>query len=134
VPPRRVIAQGRAALGAGQAVAAGRHEHHDHVVARHEVGHVLAHLLDHARGLVAERHRHRPRAVAVDDGQVGMAQPGGGDPHQHLAPAGPVQLDRRHAQRLARRIRRRSPHAVQYRGLDLHDVSPCIAIPAAPAR
>ena len=50
------------ALGAGQAVAAARHEDQDHVVAAGEVGDALADLLDHAGRLVAERHRHAAAA------------------------------------------------------------------------
>ncbi len=47
-----------------------------------------AELLDDAGRLVAERHRHRPRPVAVDHRQVGVAQPGRGDLDQHLARTG----------------------------------------------
>jgi len=68
-------------------VAAAWHEDHDDVIAGLQVGHVLAQRLDDAGGLVAQGHRHRAGTVAVDDGQVAMAQAGGGDPHQHLVPA-----------------------------------------------
>jgi len=104
-------------------MAAGRHEHHDDVVAGHEVGHVLADRLDDARRLVPEGHRHGPRAVAVDDREVGVAQPGRADPHQDFAAARPVQLDRCDAERLACGIRGFGAHAVQDGCFDFHDAS-----------
>ena len=86
-------AQSRPAFGTGQAMAAGWHEHHHHVVARCQVGHVGADLHHHAGGFVAEHHRHGSRAVAVDDRQVRMAQPGRGNAHQHLTGTRWCQLD-----------------------------------------
>ena len=74
-------------------MAAARHEHHDDVVAVREVVDAGADLLDDARRLVAERHRHRPRPVAVDHRQVRVAQPGGRDLDQDLARPGRIELD-----------------------------------------
>ena len=84
---RARLAQGRAAFGTRAAMAAGRDEH----AARHDrrglrsVRHPRADLFDDAGRFMAQRHRHRPRPVAVDHRQVGVAQARGFDPHQHLA-------------------------------------------------
>ena len=58
---RARLAQRRPALGAGHAMAAARHEHHDHVVADSQVGHVLAQCFDDARRFMARA----PSASAV---------------------------------------------------------------------
>ena len=52
-----------------------------------------ADLADAPGRLVTEQHRHGAGPVAVDDGQVGVADPGGLDPHQHLTRAGAGQLE-----------------------------------------
>ena len=81
-PPRRVPAALAAAPGSHRAgrpseqgphLAAAWHEDQCDVVARLEPLGSFADLLDDAGRFVAERHRHRARAVAVDDGEVGMA-------------------------------------------------------------
>ena len=106
------LAQRRTPFRAGHAMAAARHEDHHHMIARGEVGHVLAQFLDDAGRLVPERHRHRPRPVAVDDGEVGVAQSGRHDPHQHLAPAGRIELDFLDRERLGSSIGRLCAHTV----------------------
>ena len=73
--------------GAVGAVPAGGDVGADDPVAARDVGDPGADLLDDAGGLVTEHHRQRPGPVAVDDRQVGVAQPGGDDPHEHLARA-----------------------------------------------
>ena len=90
-------------------MAAARHEHHDDVVAVLEVVDAGAELLDDAGRLVAERHRHRPRPVAVDHRQVRVAQPRRRDLDQDLARSGRVELDRLDRQRLRLRVGRRAP-------------------------
>ena len=62
------LAQRRTPAHARSAMAAARDEHEHDVIADLKVGHALAHLLDHRRGLMAERHRHRtrPRAVVAE--------------------------------------------------------------------
>ena len=82
------LAERRAARGAGAAAAAARHEDEHHVIADGEVRHALAERLDDARRLVAERHRDGARPRAVDDREIGMAEPGRPDAHQNLAAAG----------------------------------------------
>jgi hypothetical protein len=114
-------------------MAAGGHEHHHDVVADREVVHVLTERLDHAGGLVSERHRHRPRPVAVDDGKIGVTQPGRADPHQHLAPTGRVQRQLRDRERLGLSVRRLRAHAVENRGSDFHGVPPAQTVSAARA-
>ena len=99
-------------------MAAARHEHHDHVVARLQVGHAGPGLLDLARGLVAERHRNGARPVAVDDGKVGMAEPGGADADQHLALSRRIELHILDAQGPALRVGRRLAHGVDNGGFD----------------
>ena len=75
------FAERRPAFGARGAVAAGGHEDHHDMVAGLKVGDAVAERLDDAARLVAERHRHRPRAVAIDHREIGMAEAGGRDSH-----------------------------------------------------
>ena len=89
------FAQRRPALRARQALAAARHEDHDHVVARRKVREPWTNLLDDARRFVAQRHRGRPRPVAVDHRKVRMAQSRGRDAHQRIAMARSLELCRR---------------------------------------
>jgi hypothetical protein len=67
------LAQRRPPFAAGRAMAAGRHEDHDHAVAGFQVVYARTRLDDLARGLMAEHHRHRAGPVAIDDGEVRMA-------------------------------------------------------------
>lgn len=118
------FAEGGAALGAGHAVAAARHEHHHHVVARLEVGHIGADFLHNARGFMAERHRHRARAVAVDDGEIGVAQASGGDADQHFGASRRIEIERLDRQRPGFRVGRFGAHLVEDGGADFHFCSP----------
>ena len=70
--------------GARRAVAAPRQERHDDALPDRHVRHGGAGLLDDARRLVAEQHRHRAHPVAVDHRQIGVAQPGGLDADEQL--------------------------------------------------
>ena len=74
-------------------MAATRHEHGYDAVARLQIIDEGPDLLDNPSRLVAERHRQRPRPIAVDDGKVGMAEAGGDDAHQDFAGTGAVELD-----------------------------------------
>jgi hypothetical protein len=58
-----------------------------------DVGDAGTGLLDDARRLVPEQHRHRPDATPIDDRQVGVAQPGGLDADQQFVVAGWGQLE-----------------------------------------
>ena len=73
---------------AGHALRAGAAEHRqagDDVVARLDVGDVLADRLDHAGRFVAEHAGRRVRIEPLDEMQVGVAEPGIGGAQQHLA-------------------------------------------------
>ncbi len=70
VRPEARLAQGRPTGRARDAVPAARHECRHYVITALEVRDARAELLDDAGGLVAEHHRHRPRTVAVDHGEV----------------------------------------------------------------
>jgi hypothetical protein len=56
----------------------------DHVVAGLQVAHGGTHVLDHARGFVAEHDGHRIAQRSVDDFQIRMTKPGGAHAHQHV--------------------------------------------------
>jgi hypothetical protein len=74
-------------------MSAARDEGGHDMVAHREVRHAGADLFDHPRALMAEHHRQRPRPVAVDDGQIGMAKTGGAHAQQHLAGSGRCKVD-----------------------------------------
>ena len=82
------------------------------MVARRDRGHVGADLLDDARALVAEHRGQRHRVPLVAHDQVGVADPGGGDPHQHLVGPHRPELDLLEGEggALVRRHGRRDPH------------------------
>jgi hypothetical protein len=64
--------------------------------------------LDHlARRFMAKDDRHRPRAVTIDGGEVGMTQAGGADTHQDFACSGRIQFDFLDAEWLATCVGRR---------------------------
>jgi len=56
----------------------------------------------------------------VDDREIGVAQPGCGHFHQHLARAGGVKLYRLDADRLGFGVGLRYLHLVEHGGADLH--------------
>ncbi|MNR51595.1 hypothetical protein D3C85_1712880 [compost metagenome] len=86
------------------------HEHHDHMIARLKVADSFAQRFDHASSLMAERHGHRPRAVAIDHRKVGMTKTCGTDTHQHFARPRRRQLDGLNNNWLALGIRRLNIH------------------------
>ncbi len=96
-----------AAGAASVALAAPRQERRDDPVADGEArsGCRDADRLDDARGLVAEQHRHGPRAVAVDHGQVGVAHARRLDAHEQLVGAGRIELELADGDRARRRER-----------------------------
>ena len=63
------------------------------MIALLDVVHARADLDDLARTLVAQHDRHRPRPIAVDQRQVGVAEPAAAHLHQHLAFAGRIEID-----------------------------------------
>ena len=54
------------------------------MIAGLHVGHLRADRLDDAGRLVTEHRRHRARVLALHEVEVGVAQPGGDRPHQHV--------------------------------------------------
>ncbi|SIK30916.1 Uncharacterised protein [Mycobacteroides abscessus subsp. abscessus] len=78
---------------------------------------------------MTEEHRQGPRAVAVDNGEVGVADPGGGEPDADLAGARVVEVERFDRQRPRVGIGLRAPHLPQHRPLDPHDrpLTPALA-------
>jgi hypothetical protein len=63
------------------------------MVADLDVVHAGAQLDDLARALVAQHDRHRPRPIAVDQRQVGVAKPATAHLDQHLALARRIEIE-----------------------------------------
>ena len=76
-----------------------------HVIVRRKSLHAGADVADDPGRLVAHHHRHRARARAVDDRQVGVAQPRTGHLHEHLIFAGAVEIHLLDRERARLRIR-----------------------------
>ena len=58
-----------------------------------QVRDAVAHGFDDAGHFVAEHHRHRSRAVAVDHGEIGVTEPGGAHADEHLTWSGRCELE-----------------------------------------
>ena len=116
-------AQGRPAVGAVRAVTAAGHERAHDVIADREVGHARAHLDDLPGGLVAEDHRHRARAVAVDGRQIRVTQARRVHLEQHLAGLRPTELEGLDGQRPGLVVGTGRGHFAQYGGSGLHAIS-----------
>ena len=87
-PPARPSRTGSPPGGARRARAAGGDEAERHRSPGATCVDALAHRLHHAGALVAQHDREAPLAeVAVGQVQVGVADAGGGDAHEHLAGA-----------------------------------------------
>ena len=106
--------------GAAGALAAPRQEGHHDPLPHRQVGDPGAELLDPAgwpRGPAASA---PGGAVAVDDGQVGVADAGGLDPHEHLAGRGRGEVERAHGEWTALGVGTRPPDLLEDRPRDLH--------------
>jgi hypothetical protein len=101
-------------------MAAARDEHHDDVIARREILDSRPEPLDDTGGFVPEHHRGRTRPVAVDDREIGMAQPGGGDAHEHLAWSRLGELDLADIERARLRVGALAPRRLEHRRADAH--------------
>ena len=102
-----------ARVDAVDALAALRREEGDDVVAGRDRGDPVADLLDHPGALVAEHGRRVARRIGARGRvQVGVADPAGFEPHQHLARARLGQVDLLDRQRL--------PELLEHGGADLH--------------
>ena len=86
-------AQHRSPGDAEAALAAHIDEGKDDVVAFGKIADALAHVLHHARALVAEHQRQRQRDRAGYRREIGMAHAAGAQAHQHLAALGRVDAD-----------------------------------------
>lgn len=122
-PVRRsaFVAEEAFAGGAARAFAAGGKKRQHDPVADGE-GRIVrcSQCLDGPDGFVAKHHRHRPRPVAVDHRQVGVAKPGSIDPHQELACAGRRERHLLQPQCRSFRIRAGEPAPFKYGCPDLH--------------
>lgn len=114
-PLQGVGAEPHLADPAVEADPAGGRPVEDDAVAGRDVRDALADGQDGARALVAEDGRHRDAHGAVGQGQVGVADPGGGERDTHLAGAGLRQDDVGDLQR--------SSDGGQYGGAD-HEQAP----------
>ena len=94
------------------------------MVAHLDVVHARADLDDLARTLVAQHDRHRPRPVAVDQRQVGVAEPAAADLDQHLALAGRIEIDLEDMDGLGLGERTRRAADRQDAGFHLHQAIP----------
>ena len=63
------------------------------MIAGLHVMHARPDLDDLAGAFMAQHDRHRARPVAVDQGEVGMAEPAAAHLDQHLALAGRIEID-----------------------------------------
>ena len=119
----RALADIGPALEAAPAAAAAHVEGEADMVALLDVVHAGADLDDLARALVAQHDRHRPRPVAVDQRQVGMAEPAAAHLDQHLALAGRIEIDLDDMDRLALGERPRRAADRENGGFHLHHMS-----------
>lgn len=86
---RRTAFTGQPAVGPARVTfAAAGQESHGDPFPLGEIGDLGAGLDDQSGRLVTEQHGHGPGPVAVDHGQVGVAQARGLDPDEHLGGAG----------------------------------------------
>ena len=120
------IAQVALAAGAEAAVPADRQERADHVIAGLEPADAAARLLDYPRPFVSADDRVANRYVASAQVVVGVAQPGRGEPDEHLAVFGRVEVQLGDLPVLA--------HIPEHRGPSFHAPSCGIACHHPPAR
>ena len=77
----------------GDAMPATRHEDHHDMIADFQIVDAGPEFGDDAGRFVPQAPSGRPRPIAVDDRQIGMAQSGRGDLHQNLARPRWIELD-----------------------------------------
>ena len=94
------------------------------MVALLHVVHAGTDLDDFARALMTQHDRHRPRPVAVDQRQVGMAETAATHLDQHLALAGRIEIDVDDVDRLALGERPRCTADRENGGFHLHQAIP----------
>src|SRR5690606_31461330 len=87
-----LFADARPAFQAPSAAAAAGAELKDEVIARLDVANAGADFHDLASALMAADHRQRTRSVAVDDGEIGMAEAAAADLDEHFSRLRRIQL------------------------------------------
>src|SRR5690606_11476487 len=90
--PGGLFADARPPFQAPSAAAAAGAELKDDVIARLDVANAGADFHDLASALMAEDHRQRTRSVAVDDGEIGMAEAAAADLDEHFSRLRRIQL------------------------------------------
>jgi hypothetical protein len=102
-----------ARVAAVLALAALRREERDHVIARRDRRNALADPLDDAGSLVAEHSGRVSGRIGSRGGvQVGVTDPAGDEPDEHLARARPGEVELLHLERRA--------EPLEHGGADLH--------------
>jgi hypothetical protein len=89
----RALADVRPAFQAAPAATTADVESEADVVALLDIVHAGADLDDLARAFVAQDDRHGPRPIAVDERQVGMAEPAAPHLDQHFSLAGRIEIE-----------------------------------------
>ncbi len=90
------------------------------MVAGREAGGAGSECFDNAGGFVAEHHGHGARADTFDDGEIRMAQAGGGDADEEFAGAGGREFQRFDVQRAGLGVGARQAHLAQQGGTGFH--------------
>ena len=104
----------------GLAVSTAGHENQYHVITNFEPGAARADFLNHTSGFMAQSHGCGAWPVAVDDGEIGMAQASGFNLDQQLAFARRIEFQGLDFQWPAFGIRRRRAHFMQNSSSNLH--------------
>ena len=108
-------------------MAASGQKRHDYALPDRHVRHGGPGLLDDARRLVAEQHRHRAHPIAVDHRQVGMAQAGGLDADQKFGVTGRCEFELADGDAAVIRRSGRGPSDLfEHGATDPHDDQPAV--------
>src|SRR6185369_15387469 len=99
-------------------------ETHHHMIAGRQVMDIGPDRFHGAGRLMSNRHRHRTRPVAVDDGEIGMAEPGRANSNKDLVPPRRRELEFFDRERPAHRKWRRDRRSAQNRGTYFHELLP----------
>lgn len=112
---------GDPALGsASGAVLASREEGHHHAVARVKVIDLGPGLEYASAGFVSQQHRHRSRSIAIDDREVGVADPSSLDFDETFGRSWWIGRQFAYPNGTGLRIGRRCPDLLQHCALDPH--------------
>jgi hypothetical protein len=120
----RALADIGPSLEAAPAAAAAHVEGEADMIADLDVVHARAELDDLARAFVTQHDRRRPRPVAIDQRQIGVAEAGAAHLDQHLALAGRIEIELDDLDRLALGEGARRAALHQHSGFGLHAIPP----------